>query len=93
MPNSHHIKRQTLISVHCADSDIAKTYPAVQMAINGCKSTTVREMVAIRGLDYFDMREHGFNLIGGTSNSMRFAIGALNLPSPDDLLEDFTALA
>jgi len=93
MFNNYSIQRQTLISVHCADSDIAKTYPAVQMAINGCKSTTVREMVAINGIGYDGMREHGFNLIGGPANSMRFAVEALSLPTPDDMLEEFLAVA
>lgn len=83
------LERQTLVSVHCADSDIEKTYPAVQMAINGCKETTIREMVGIKGVGYEGMRENGFNLIGGTANSMRFAIRVLKLPSPDVMLDAF----
>lgn len=87
--NDRKMKRQTLVSVHCADSDIEKTYPAVQMAINGCKATTVREMVAIKGVGWEGMRENGFNLIGGTVNSMRFAVRVLNLPTPDTMLDAF----
>lgn len=83
------IKRQTLVSVHCADSDIERTYPAVQMTINGCKETTVREMVGIKGVGHDGMRENGFNLIGGTANSMRFAIKVLNLPTQDTMLDAF----
>lgn len=83
------IKRHTLVSVHCADSDIEKTYPAVQMAINGCKETTIREMVGIKGVGYEGMRENGFNLIGGTANSMRFSVRVLKLPTPDVMLEAF----
>lgn len=83
------ITRQTLVSVHCADSDIEKTYPAVQMATNGSKETTIREIVGIRGVGYDGMRENGFNLIGGSVNSMRFASRVLNLPSPDVMLDAF----
>lgn len=83
------IKRHTLVSVHCADSDIEKTYPAVQMAINGCKETTIREMVGIKGVGYEGMRENGFNLIGGTVNSMRFSVRVLKLPTPDVMLDAF----
>lgn len=83
------IKRHTLVSVHCADSDIEKTYPAVQMAINGCKETTIREMVGIKGVGYEGMRENGFNLIGGTVNSMRFSVRVLKLPTLDTMLDAF----
>ena len=82
-------KRQTLVSVHCADSDIERTYPTVQMVINGCRSTTAREMVGIKGVSYEGMRENGFNLIGGTVNSMRFSVRVLKLPGPDAMLDAF----
>lgn len=83
------MKRQSQVSVHCADSDIEKTYPAVQMAINGSKETTIREMVGVKGLGHEGMRENGFNLIGGTANSMKFCVKVLKLPTPDTMLEAF----
>lgn len=89
--SEHVFKRQTLVSVHCADSDIERTYPAVQMAINGCKETTIREMVGIKGVGHEGMRENGFNLIGGTANSMRFATKVLRLPTQDTMLDAFMA--
>lgn len=89
MTTERKIHRQTLVSVHCADSDIEKTYPAVQMGINGSKETTIREMVGIKGVGYEGMRENGFNLIGGMANSMRFSVRVLKLPTPDTMLEAF----
>lgn len=85
------MKRQSQVSVHCADSDIERTYPAVQMAINGSKETTIREMVGVKGLGHEGMRENGFNLIGGTANSMKFCVKVLKLPTPDTLLDAFLA--
>lgn len=82
-------KRHSLVSVHCADSDIERTYPVVQMTINGSKETTIREMVGIKGVGHEGMRENGFNLIGGTANSMKFCIKVLKLPSPDTMLDAF----
>lgn len=82
-------KRHSLVSVHCADSDIERTYPAVQIGINGSKETTIREMVGIKGMGHEGMRENGFNLIGGTANSMKFCIKVLNLPAPDVMLAAF----
>lgn len=89
MDDVSNFRRQTLISVHCADSDIEKTYPAVQMGTNGSKETTAREIVAIKGQGWDGIREHGFNLIGGASNSMRFCVKVLELPTPDTMLEAF----
>lgn len=82
-------KRLSLVSVHCADSDIEKTYPAVQMGMNGSKETTIREMVGIKGVGHEGMRENGFNLIGGTACSMRFCVKILKLPTPDTMLDAF----
>lgn len=82
-------KRCSMVSVHCADSDIERTYPAVQITINGSKETTIRELVAVEGLGYEGLREHGFNLIGGAVNSTRFCIKVFRLPTPDQMLESF----
>lgn len=80
-------KTETLFTVHCADSDIERTYPAVQMAINGCKSTSVREMSTIEGVDYMGMREFGLNMTAGKVNAMKFCNRVLELPTQDELLE------
>lgn len=77
----------SLVTTHCADSDIEKTYPAIQMAVNGGKQTSVKEMCDIVGLSYNQMRKHGFNLIGGTGNSMSVCTEVCNLPNQDELLE------
>ena len=82
-------KRQSLVSVHCADSDISRTYPAVQMTINGSKETTIRELVSIEGQGHTGLRENGFNLISGTPCSMMFCVKVLNMPTPDTMLEAF----
>lgn len=89
MAINSNFKRQTLVSVHCADSDIERTYPAAQIASNACKETTMREIVAIQGQGHEGMREHGFNLIGGMSGSMAFAVKVLKLPTPDTMLDAF----
>lgn len=89
--NERKFKRHSLVSVHCADSDIEKTYPIVQMTINGSKETTIREMVGIKGVGHEGMRENGFNLIGGTANSMKFCVKVLKLPTPDTMLDAFMA--
>lgn len=86
-------KRQSLVSVHCADSDISRTYPAVQMTINGSKETTIRELVSVQGLGHTGLRENGFNLISGTSCSMVFCVKVLNMPTPDTMLEAFMEAA
>ena len=84
-------QRHSLVSVHCADSDISRTYPAVQMTINGSKETTIRELVSISGQGHVGLRENGFNLISGTSCSMMFCVKVLNMPTPDTMLEAFMA--
>lgn len=80
---------ESLFSTHCADSDIEKTYPAIQMAVNGGKQTTMCEMSAVEGLSKREMRKHGFHLIGGIVNSVRYCNEVLNLPNQDELLEIF----
>lgn len=87
--NLGHYYHETLMTTHCADSDIERTYPAVQITINGSKPTTIREMVAMEGLNYNDMRTVGFHLVGGTADSMQFCTQAFKLPTPDDLFDEF----
>jgi hypothetical protein len=77
------------VSVHCADSDIERTYPAIQIIMNACKDTTVNEMVSVEGMDYMDIREHGLNLTGGHVNATRFCVKVLGLPTSDTLLDSF----
>lgn len=85
------VKRRSLVTTHCADSDIERTYPTVQIVINGGKSTTIRELVQVDNYTYDDERENGFNLIGGCVNSMRFCSKTFGLPLQDDLLDIFNS--
>lgn len=81
------IELESLFCTHCADSDIEKTYPAIQMVCNGGKQTTMMEMVGIEGHGHESLRTYGFCLVGGKVNSMQICIEALELPNQVEILE------
>lgn len=83
------VEFESLFTTHCADSDIEKTYPAIQMAVNGGKQTTMCELSAVEGLGKRDIRMHGFHLIGGIVNSMAYCTSVFELPNQDEILEIF----
>ncbi len=85
--NEQLIPLESLFATHCADSDIEKTYPAIQMVCNGGKQTTMMEMVEVEGEDREFIRTHGYCLIGGIVNSMQFCMEGLELPNQFEILD------
>ena len=81
--------KQTMATIHNADLDIEGTYPSVQAEMNACKQTTIREIVAIEGLDELEKRTIGVNLSAGIVNSCSISQTAFKVPNKKTLLEAF----
>lgn len=71
----------TLLTTHCADSDISGTYPAIQCGLNGSKEASVIELCNINGLDYVEHRVTGLNNIPGVVNSIENVIITCKAPT------------
>lgn len=78
--------KQTMATMHNADLDIEGTYPSIQVAMNACKETTVREIVQIEGLDEISKRTIGVNLSAGAVNMCRIAEVGYKAPDKMTLL-------
>lgn len=77
----------SLVFVHCADIDVATTYPRVEQGLNLSKETTVFEVASIEGLSDEQRRKWGINFLGGEVNAIQLAMIGLDLPSPDQWVE------
>lgn len=70
----------SLVFFNVSDLDISSTYPAVQVALNVAKSTTLREVVKVEGLSEVTKRRTFVNLIGGKSNHIHVCREGFGLP-------------
>lgn len=72
----------SLVFFNVSDLDISSTYPAVQVALNVSKATTLNEVVKVPGLSEEKKRRTFVNLIGGKSNHLhvcREGLGMMDL--------------
>lgn len=72
------------------DSDATSAYPSATSVGNVSKTTTVRELISIEGLDEFTFRMNNLNLVLGPVNAIEYSVQMFNLPTPDKLLEQLT---
>ena len=63
---------QTRMSIHNADADAVSSYPNSGSAMNTSRETTTKELISIQGVDEFQRRMQGINLMGGFVNSVEF---------------------
>lgn len=81
----------SLVATHCADSDIERTYPAVQQGLNGCKETTILELCEIEGASYLEHRVCGLNNMAGAINSVENIVTLCKAATLDEFVDSFLA--
>lgn len=81
----------SLLATHCADSDIERTYPAVQCGINGSKETTMLELCEIEGAGYFEHRIAGLNNIAGVVGSLENIVMLCKGATLDEFADSYLA--
>lgn len=69
------------------DSDIVASYPRGLIGCNSSKSTTVREVIDIRGTRTDDWARANFNLLSGNTNAVEYCYDMFSMPSLDEMLE------
>lgn len=77
----------SLMYLHVSDLDISSTYPAVQVALNISKSTCMREVVKVEGLNEYKKRKFFLNLLSGISSSMEVCNIGFGYPTATDALD------
>ena len=77
----------SLVYFNVSDLDITSTYPAVQVALNISKPTTVREVVKIEGLEEREKRRMFVDMVTGISSAVEVCNIGFGLPALDELLE------
>ena len=77
----------SLVYFNVSDLDITSTYPAVQVALNISKPTTVREVVKVEGMDERSKRRMFVDMITGVSSAIEVCHLGFGLPPLDKLLD------
>lgn len=77
----------SLVYFNVSDLDITSTYPAVQVALNISKPTTVREVVKVEGMSERDKRRMFVDMVTGISSSVEVCHLGFGLPVLDELLD------
>lgn len=80
---------KSMLYYHVSDLDITSTYPAVQVALNVSKETTVNEVVKVQGLSEVEKRRFFVNLISGESSATQVCNIGFQMPYCDELLGMF----
>jgi hypothetical protein len=79
----------TNIRIGQADNDVSSSYPSNQVCLNVSRSTTVKELIKIEGIDEDTKRMMALGLPSGHNNAVEFCTTLLNLPQLTDLLASF----
>lgn len=82
-------KLRTLVRRFVADLDVKSAYPYAQIIENISKSTTRREVVAIKGVSDQERRRLGYNLTAGRVNAVEYCTTVHKVPQLKDILEYF----
>lgn len=73
------------------DIDAVSAYPKSIECLNVSKSTTVREVIGMDGVDEHTFRMQNINLMGGRINGLEYAQTMFGLPKPGELLAAYVA--
>lgn len=76
----------TLFSPSNDDGDLTSSYPSNSRLLNISKTTTVTELIKVKGIPEEIMREVGLNLSSNGDNSIDFCYRVLGLPHLQDVL-------
>lgn len=69
--------------------DIEGTYPNEEDIWNISNETTLCEANRIAGISFDQQRMVGINLSGGTTNAIEICMVGLQMPSPEEYLQQF----
>ena len=70
-----------------ADTDSVGAYPTVNEVCNVSKSTTVSEVINVKGIREETFREQIINIPCGPVNAIEFCTTMMNFPDPENLLK------
>jgi hypothetical protein len=80
---------KSMVYRYLADLDISSTYPNAEDVLNISKETTAYETCKFNGFTEAEQRYFSLTLTTGKSSALELGIRYLNMPSPQQLLEQF----
>lgn len=80
---------KSMVYRYLADLDISSTYPNAEDVLNISKETTAYETCKFNGFTEAEQRYFSLTLTTGKSSALELGVRYLNMPSPQQLLEQF----
>ena len=79
----------TNIRCFAFDADATAAYPSATSVCNVSKATTVRELIAVDGIEETTFRMQNINLLLGHTNALDYSITMFGLMKPEEMLAHF----